>query len=80
MIAVITASSGGKLPSETFAVLPISPWIDQQPDAVEQPAEEAAVGSAPPVAMLEACDEPADGGQDRDDPVGEWRDADQHAL
>ena len=31
MIAVITASSGGKLPSETFAVLPISPWTTSRP-------------------------------------------------
>ena len=54
MIAVTTASSGGKLPSETFACGAGDHVRHKQPDAVDRAAHHAAVRAAPAVLMLEA--------------------------
>ena len=74
----MTASSGGNLPSDTFASVPAIACAIEQRDAVDEAGHETAVGAAPSVLVLEPRKEAADRGDRAHRPVGAAGDAEQH--
>ena len=62
-----------------MAVVPAIAWAIEQSDSVDEAADEPPVGPAPAVLVLEAGQEAADAGDDRNGPVGADGDADEDA-